>query len=158
MTWDLWAVNMELEDSEGGWQEMILTNTGGRDISYNFETDVAGLTVSPASGTLAVRENKPITITFTGTPGLYAGQLTLHNDAGDDVIFPVSITVFETNSEFISPKQVKLDISAGYVTTKSISLKNLGTNAVTFHTATTPESQGFMSIEPQPLRTVLILL
>ena len=148
MTWDLWAVNMELEDSEGGWQEMILTNTGGRDISYNFETDVAGLTVSPASGTLAVRENKPITITFTGTPGLYAGQLTLHNDAGDDVIFPVSITVFETNSEFISPKQVKLDISAGYVTTKSISLKNLGTNAVTFHTATTPESQGFMSIEP----------
>ena len=38
MVWDLWSIDMRLEDGFGDWQQMTLTNTRGRDIAFNIET------------------------------------------------------------------------------------------------------------------------
>ena len=148
MTWDLWAIHMEIEDGQGDWQQMTLTNTGGRDIDFNFDTDVTGLTISPPGGTLKVRESETIDITFSGQPGIYLGNLVLHNDAGEDVIFPVDVTVYEPDARFVPPQHFTLDIPAGEISMRSVVLKNEGKNPVTFYAGVWPEAYEFVNIEP----------
>ncbi|HEU5146326.1 MAG TPA: Ig-like domain-containing protein, partial [Chryseosolibacter sp.] len=148
MTWDLWGIYMRIEDGYGDWQQMTLTNTGGRDVTFSFESDVPGLTISPQDGTLKVRENKTIDITFSNKAGFYKGSATLHNDAGEDVIFPVDITVYEMEGKFVPPPPLSSEIQAGEITTKSIMLKNEGQNPVSFSAGIWADDDAPVSIEP----------
>lgn len=144
---DLWGVHMRLPENEEGWQEMTLMNTGGRAITYDFETDVPGLTVAPQAGTLEVRENESITITFSNTPGFYNGELRLHNDAGEDVIFPVTIIVYEDDAKFSAPATVRYDVRAGQINTQSLWLKNEG-SAVSYYVTPSVNSEPYLNVYP----------
>lgn len=148
ITWDLWAIYMEIEGSEGDAQQMTLTNTGGQEITYRFQTDVPGLTVWPESGILKVRESKATKVTFMGDPGIYTGSLILEHSAGEAVTFPVNITVYEPNAVFVVPTEVTYDVPGGELTTKSVWLKNGGTKPVSFKANATDASLNALTIDP----------
>lgn len=146
--WDRWSVDMEIEDGKGNAQQLTLMNTGGQDVTYGFHTDVPGLTVWPESGTLKVRENKTIDITFTGEPGIYTGNLILEHSAGETVTLPVNITVYEPNAGFVLPAAVTYDVRSGEVESKSVWLKNSGTKAVSFKATAPSASLNALTIDP----------
>ena len=146
--WDRGGFDMEIEGGEGNTQQMTLTNTGGQEIAYRLTTDVPGLTATPESGALEVRENKTINITFTGEPGIYSGKLILSHGGGEDVIFPVHITAYEPNAKFVLPSAVTFEVRGGEVSTRTLLLKNGGTKPVSFEAIPPYAAVGFLTTDP----------
>ncbi|HEY9490255.1 MAG TPA: S8 family serine peptidase, partial [Chryseosolibacter sp.] len=149
MTRDVYAIYGEMNKGEEGIHYITLTNTGGQPIAFKFQTDLEGLNVNPASGTLEIRQNKTIAVSFKSPPGIYNDEIVLTTNTGiDPEQIPVSMTVFDSGSMFYSPPHVQFDINAGEITTKSIQLRNDGVNTVSFMTDLSPFAQPFLQAEP----------
>lgn len=148
---DVHAINMELNKGESGSRKITLSNIGGREVAFDLalETELPGLTFKPASGTVAVREDKIINVGFTGDPGVYRSTLVLTADIEDyRVEIPVQIIVFDTGGAFVAPDEVTFDIKAGEISARTFEIRNDGTTPVSYQSDINGNEQSWISLDP----------
>lgn len=148
---DVHAINMELNKGESGSRKITLTNIGGREVAFDLalETELPGLTFKPASGTVAVREDRIINVEFTGNPGVYRSTMILTADIEDyRVEIPVQVIVFDTGGAFVAPNEVAFDIRAGEISAHTFEIRNEGTNPVSYHSDVDGDDQSWISLDP----------
>lgn len=148
---DVHAIHMELNKGESGSQDLTLTNDGGREVAFHLalETELPGLTFTPASGTVPVRGERTIRIGFTGDPGVYRSTIILTADIKDyRVEIPVQVIVFDIDGAFVAPDEVAFDISAGEISAHTIQVGNDGTGTVSYQSDVHEKDQSWISLDP----------
>ena len=162
---DLYSIYWVLEKNEEGRQEISLRNTGGEPVDFKFETDLPGMTLTPQSGSLQVREEEVIEIKYKGEPGIYEDEVIFTTSVSSEPeIIPVYITRLDSGAVFFAPGQVTVDIHAGEIATMNIQLRNDGINTVSFTTEFSPNLDSILTINPpkatirqEPLDVVLTI-
>lgn len=150
---DVNSVYMEVEKHETGWQNMSFRNTGGAPVDLRFEHNIPGLTLDPPAATIGIREEEVVRLTFDGAPGVYEDDILIHtNISSEPQRLPVHITKFDSGAVFYAPAELKLQATAGQVSTRTLQVRNDGINTVSFITTI----QNFDSvITIDPARSIL---
>lgn len=133
LTRDTYSVEMLLEKNEEGVLEMFFRNDGGEPVRFDFQHDIPGLTIKPASGILDVRDSRIVDLRFNGPPGIYSDHILLNTSISTvpDTI-PVQITKFDSGAIFRAPDSLVATVVAGEVISKLIRISNDGINTVSF--------------------------
>jgi hypothetical protein len=116
---------------------LALHNAGSQPITFDITSDVPGVTVAPATGTVAAGEQVTISVTAAadaiGTPGVpMTGQLSIQTS--DPTVPPISVPVtLSTVGGILSTDQSTLDF--GQVTmstphTQTVNLSNAGNSMI----------------------------
>ncbi|MDQ2656519.1 MAG: PA14 domain-containing protein, partial [Bacteroidota bacterium] len=150
---DVYSVYWVLEKNEIGSQEMTLTNDGGQILEFNMKTDLPGLTVNPASGTLGIRQDEVVELRYDGPPGIFQSEIVINATGGIDAhVVPVNITRMDSGAVFYAPNEVTFDVPAGEISKRTLEVRNNGINTVSF---TTTMRDGDTTIQVDPPMAVL---
>lgn len=148
---DTYEVRMELNKGEAGSRLITLTNDGGREVAFQLalETEMPGLTLNPASGTVPVREQRTVSVEFTGDPGIYRNTIILTADIEDyRVEIPVEVIVLDHEGAFAAPEEVTFNIRAGEISAHIIELRNDGNGTVSYQSDVYEQDRSWISFEP----------
>lgn len=146
---DTYAIYWVLEKEEEGVHDVYLKNDGGEPVTFDFRHDIPGLTVTPSSGVLQVREDGFVRIRFNGPPGIYQDEIAIYTSASNEPqIMPVNITRFDSGAVFTAPDSVFFQLTAGEKSSQTLSVANLGINTVCFTTELSPTLDPVISIDP----------
>lgn len=151
---DLYSIYWVLEKHEEGRQEMALRNTGGKAVDFKLETGLPGMTLTPASGSLQVREEEVIEIRYNGQPGIYEDEIIFTTSASaKPEVIPVYVTRLDSGAVFFAPGELTIDIHAGEIAKANMQLRNDGINTVSFTTRFSANLDSILIIDP-PAATI----
>jgi subtilisin family serine protease len=144
-----YGIYMLLEKTETGMSELNFTNIGGQPVSYQLSSSLTGLNLSSESGTIPVRGEATVQVTFEGKPGIYLSAIRLQTSIEDFYVseIPVDIVKYDDGAVFYAPAEVQFDIPAGAITAKNVQLRNDGKNSVSF-ALETAESAEWVTADP----------
>lgn len=146
---DLSSVEMILQKDEIGTSELLIRNDGGTAIGLSFTHDLPGLSVSPSSGILNVREDGVVEIQYDGPPGIFEDTIYIHADFQEEpMIVPVSIIKYDSGAIFSCPDTVFVQSIAGTSSVHTIQLTNEGVNSVSYKAEVSREIASIAAIHP----------
>lgn len=135
--------------NEDAFTEMTIRNTGGRPVNYRIESGLSDLTVTPASGTLGIREIKTFTVRFSGKPGIYTDELRVHTDFSSEPLKRVvDVNIRDSATMFYAPEIVNMEVPQGQFSTRTFEVRNDGLNAVNFVAEASGEAHAQFSADP----------